>query len=149
MPDADTPPDQSLLPAFPRALGIRLERTDKDLVLGSMQVTDALGNRNGVMHGGAVMALGDALGGVAAAINLPPGHRTTTLESKTNFLRPIPRDSRITGRCEPLHKGRTISVWQTTILRADGKPAAVVTQTQMTLVWAHGEDGTADGGENR
>jgi acyl-coenzyme A thioesterase PaaI-like protein len=35
--------------------------------------------------------------------------------------------------CVPLHRGRTTMVWQTTIMRADGKVAAIVTQTQMVL----------------
>jgi acyl-coenzyme A thioesterase PaaI-like protein len=34
---------------------------------------------------------------------------------------------------EPLHKGRKTMVWQTRILREDGKLAAMVTQTQMVL----------------
>lgn len=128
-------PDQSLLPAFPAGLGIRLEEVSAWLVIGSLLTTPELGNRNGVMHGGAIMAFADALGGVAAAVNLAEGQSTTTLESKTNFLRPIRIGDRITGRCEPLHMGRTTTVWQTTVLRPDGKPAAIVTQTQLTLVW--------------
>lgn len=135
MADRTAPPDQSLLPAFPVSMGIRLEETGSDLVVGSMEVTAVHGNRNGVMHGGAIMAFADTLGGVAAAVNLSDGDSTTTLDSKTNFVRPIPVGGRITGRCEPLHKGRKISIWQTTVFREDGKPAAIVTQTQMTLVW--------------
>ena len=129
-------PDQSLLPAFPAGLGIRLGLATADLVVGSLATGPEHGNRNGVVHGGAIMAFADALGGVAAAINLTERQSTTTLESKTNFLRPIPIGSRITGRCEPLHRGRTTMVWQTTVLREDDRPAAIVTQTQLTLVWA-------------
>lgn len=132
MPDSF---DQDLLPAFPADLGIRLEEISPDLVVGSLETQPAHSNRNGVMHGGAIMAFADALGGVAAAFNLSEGQSTTTLESKTNFLRPVRIGDRITGRCEPLHKGRTTTIWQTTILRPDGKPAAIVTQTQLTLIW--------------
>ncbi|EAR51173.1 Phenylacetic acid degradation-related protein [Oceanicola granulosus HTCC2516] len=125
--------DQTLLPIFPRALGIVLEEVTPDLVVAALETVAEHGNRNGVMHGGAIMAFTDTLGGVAAAKNLAGGARTTTLESKTNFLRPVPLGSRITGRCVPLHKGRKTSIWQTTVLRADGKVAAITTQTQMTL----------------
>ena len=127
-----------LLPRYPRDMGVTLVSVEKDLVVGEMIVAEAHGNRNGVMHGGAIMAFGDALGGVAAAVNLIGEDRTTTLESKTNFLRPIPIGERITGRCEVRHPGRKTQLWQTTILRADGKPAAIVTQTQMTLNWSRG-----------
>lgn len=136
--------DPDLLPAFPQDMGVELIEVGPDLVVGALTVAGALGNRNGVMHGGAIMAFADALGGVAAAVNLSAGKRTTTVESKTNFLRAIPMGSRITGQCVPLHKGRTTSLWQTTVLREDGKPAAITTQTQMTLVWA---DRDASGGK--
>jgi 1,4-dihydroxy-2-naphthoyl-CoA hydrolase len=42
------------------------------------------------LHGGASMGLADATGGFCAALNLPDGATgTTTIESKTNFLRAI------------------------------------------------------------
>jgi 1,4-dihydroxy-2-naphthoyl-CoA hydrolase len=37
------------------------------------------------------------------------------------------------GVCEPIHVGRATMVFQTKIARGDGKLAAVVMQTQMTL----------------
>jgi 1,4-dihydroxy-2-naphthoyl-CoA hydrolase len=124
---------QDWLPPYPRALGVELVQCTPDLVVGSLRVGPQHLNRNGVMHGGAIMAFADALGGTAAALNLDGGDRTTTLESKTNFLRPIGPGERVTARCEPLHRGRRTTIWQTTILREDGKPAAIVTQTQLTL----------------
>jgi 1,4-dihydroxy-2-naphthoyl-CoA hydrolase len=125
-----------LLPPFPTDMGIELTETTPARVAGAMTVRRAHANRNGVMHGGAVMAFGDALGGVAAALNLVDRESTTTLESKTNFLRPIALGERITALCVPLHRGRKTHVWQTSILREDGKVAAITTQTQMTLDWS-------------
>lgn len=122
-----------LLPDFPRSLGITLTECDAEAVAGEMTVRPEHANRNGVMHGGAIMAFADALGGTAAALNLGEGQMTTTVESKTNFLRAIPIGDRATARSIPLHRGRRITIWQTTVSRADGKPAAIVIQTQMTL----------------
>lgn len=122
-------------PAFARLLGFRLISAEPDEVLAELSVTEDLSNRNGVMHGGAIMALADNIGGTATMINLPPGKTTTTLESKTNFLRPIRIGDTARARCVPLHKGRTTMVWQTTITRGDGKPAAIVTQTQVVIDW--------------
>ena len=123
----------ALLPDFPKSMGVTLTGGAPDFVEGTMTVLPQHGNRNGVMHGGAIMALADALGGTAAAINLEEGQNTTTLESKTNFLRPVPIGETATARCEALHRGRRTSIWQTTVRREDGKPAAIVIQTQMTL----------------
>jgi uncharacterized protein (TIGR00369 family) len=79
------------------------------------------------------MAFADALGATGAAMNLQPGARTTTLESKTNFLRGAPVGTVVEGEAKPLHVGRRSSVWQTRITNAEGKLLAVVIQTQMTL----------------
>ena len=122
-------------PAFARLLGFRLVSSEPDEVLAELSVTEDLSNRNGVMHGGAIMALADNIGGTATMINLPQGKTTTTLESKTNFLRPIRIGDTARARCVPLHKGRTTMVWQTTITRGDGRTAAIVTQTQVVIDW--------------
>jgi uncharacterized protein (TIGR00369 family) len=96
-------------------------------------VGEDLANRNGVMHGGAIMAFADILGGAASVLNLADGARTTTIESKTNFFRAVPLGETARAVCIPLHRGRTTMVWQTTITRADGKEAAIVTQTQLVI----------------
>ncbi|MDR7127005.1 PaaI family thioesterase [Pseudotabrizicola sp. 4114] len=125
----------TILPAFPELLGIKLMEVSAEKVVGQMLVTEALANRNGVLHGGALISLADTLGGTGAVMNLPPGKTTTTIESKTNFLRAIPLGQIATGTSLCLHAGRTTSLWQTTIVRPDGKPAAIVTQTQVVIDW--------------
>ncbi|MCR9086261.1 MAG: PaaI family thioesterase [Rhodobacteraceae bacterium] len=129
----DVPQDQSPLPPFAVGFGIVLESASKDLLIAHLEVGAQHANRNNVMHGGAILALADVLGGTAASLNLRPGEGTTTLESKTNFLRPVPLGQIVTARTEPLHRGRKTQVWKTTVLRADGKAAAITTQTQLTL----------------
>ena len=98
-----------------------------------MVVKKEFSNRNGVMHGGAIMAFADNLGGTATFIKLEEGLQTTTIESKTNFFRPIKIGSKIRARCDILKSGKKIIVIQTTIFRADKKIAAVIIQTQMIL----------------
>jgi uncharacterized protein (TIGR00369 family) len=66
-------------------------------------------------------------------INLPPGTRTTTIESKTNFLAGGTCGPAGRGETTAFHKGRNTMVWQTQIRREDGRLCAVVTQTQMVL----------------
>jgi uncharacterized protein (TIGR00369 family) len=79
------------------------------------------------------MAFADTVGALGTIMNLPPNARTTTIESKTNFLGPAPVNTRITAEATPLHRGKTTQVWQTTIRSEAGKLCAVVTQTQMVL----------------
>jgi uncharacterized protein (TIGR00369 family) len=80
------------------------------------------------------MAFADSLGAIGGFLNLPEGARTTTLESKTNFLGAARIGQVVTGEATPLHIGRRSSVWQTRITSAEGKLLALVTQTQMTVV---------------
>lgn len=120
-------------PPFARLLGLRITHASPDRVEAELPVTEALTNRNGQLHGGAIMALADNLGGTATFLNLRPGEGTVTVESKTNFFRPLAPGSVATAQTEPLHRGRKTQVWQTRILTAEGKLAALVTQTQMVL----------------
>jgi uncharacterized protein (TIGR00369 family) len=79
------------------------------------------------------MAFADSVGAVATVLNLPPGAWTTTIESKTNFVAAVKVGEMARAECSPVHIGRTTMIWQTRILRPDGKLAAIVTQTQMVL----------------
>ena len=120
-------------PPFSKLLGITITSASETQVLAELLVTKELSNRNGVMHGGAIMAFADNIGGTATFINLKKGLSTTTIESKTNFFRPIKIGENIQARCEFLKKGKKIVVLQTTILREDTKVAAIVVQTQIIL----------------
>ena len=85
------------------------------------------------MHGGALMAFADTLGAIATIANIPREAKTTTLESKTNFVTGAPIGITLIGEATPIHRGRTTQVWQTRITRQDGKLVALVTQTQLVM----------------
>ena|SRR5487761_1952845 len=120
-------------PLLPGLLGIELSEVGPERVVASMRVRPELCTTGDVLHGGAIMAFADTLGAVATFANLPKNTRTTTIESKTNFLGAAPAGSRVTGECTPFHRGRTTMVWQTLVKSESGKLCAVVTQTQMVL----------------
>jgi 1,4-dihydroxy-2-naphthoyl-CoA hydrolase len=120
-------------PPFAQFIGMDITGVTPERVCAQLLVREELGNRNGVLHGGALMALADNLGGTATTANLKDGQSTTTIESKTNFFAAIPVGSVAHAECTPLHRGRTTMVWQTRVTRADGRLAAIVTQTQLVL----------------
>jgi uncharacterized protein (TIGR00369 family) len=87
----------------------------------------------GLLHGGALMALADAAGGMCAFANLPDGATgTATVTSATNFLRPV-TGGHVEAAARPLNLGRTVIVVDTELRDADGRLAARVTQTQAVL----------------
>lgn len=124
---------EEALPPFARFMGVRVTSASRDRVEAELTVRGDYANRNGVLHGGAVMAFADILGGTASVLNLPDGARTTTIESKTNFFRAIPVGETARAVCISLHRGRTTMVWQTTIMGADGRDSAIVIQTQLVM----------------
>ncbi|MFQ5562585.1 MAG: PaaI family thioesterase [Parvularculaceae bacterium] len=116
---------------FAKALGMVFTHISKDRLEAELEVTKERCTMPDVLHGGAIMALADNMGGVGAHLNMPPGATTATIESKTNFLRAIPVGQKVRAVTTPVNLGRTLQVWQTRISRADGKLAAIVTQTQL------------------
>jgi uncharacterized protein (TIGR00369 family) len=118
---------------FTKTLGVEVLRQGKDEVRARMAWAPERCTAGGVMHGGAIMALADSTGAMAAFLNLPEGAAgTTTIESKTNFLRAV-RDGYAEAVSKPLHAGRTVVVVETDVLDAAGKLVARVTQTQAVL----------------
>ena len=117
-----------------RLLGIVLRQADRDCVVAEMTVRDDLCTLGERVHGGALMALADTAAATGTAVSLPDGAAgTTTIESKTNFIAACALGETITTETTPLHRGRSTMVWQTRIIRADGRLAAIVTQTQLVL----------------
>jgi uncharacterized protein (TIGR00369 family) len=117
---------------MPEHFGIRVTDADNDKLVGELDIDDRHLNNSGHVHGGALAAFADDLGGRLAGLNVSPGFRTTTIESKTNIFRAcVP--GRLTGVAVPIHVGRRMIVVQTSIYRPDGKLAAMMIQTQMVL----------------
>ena len=120
-------------PNYAHHLGFRMVSVTDEETVAELTVTEELLNRDGVLHGGAVMSLADNLGGTSTFLYLQDDEFTTTSESKTNFFRSIEAGDVARAVARLLHNGRRTKVWQTSIYRGDGKLAAQVTQTQMIL----------------
>jgi len=94
---------------MPEHFGIRITDVDKDKLVGELDVDDRHLNNSGHVHGGALAAFADDLGGRLAGLNVPPGFRTTTIESKTNIFRAARAADRRCGAgpCRSAHDRRT------------------------------------------
>jgi len=121
---------QGLLPAH---LGISFDEVTAERVIGHLTVASHLCTSGSILHGGTIMALADTLGAVGAFVNLPPGARTSTVESKTNFIRAARLGETVTATSRLINKGRTLMLWQTEVRNAEDKLIALVTQSQIIL----------------
>lgn len=123
---------------FARLLGVQALSAAPDEVRTVVGWDPALCTTGGVLHGGLLMALADATGAWCAFLNLPEGASTTTIESKTNFLRAV-REGLVEAVARPLHVGRTVVVVDTELRDAKGRLVGRVTQTQAVRPAASGD----------
>ncbi len=106
-------------PPIANLMGFTGVSADEGRVVFEGEPGEYLYNPIGVVHGGFAMTLLDSAMGCAVHSTLDVGERYTTLEVKTNFVRPITVD---TGRvrCEGsvLHRGGSVAT-------AEGKVFAI------------------------
>lgn len=122
---------RSMMP-YAAALGIEVMAAGPDSVTMTAPFAEHRTTGGGALHGGFLMAVADSAGATLAFFNLPSGARTATLESKTNFFRPV-FEGLITAESTLVHKGKQSIVVQTDVSDATGKLVARTTQTQAVL----------------
>ena len=118
---------------FAAHLGIEVVAATAEAVTGRVAWAESLCTAGGALNGGVIMGLADNVGGLCAYLNLPPGAAgTTTIESKTNFLRAV-RSGHVTAVARPLHAGRRVIVVETDVVDDEERLVARVTQSQAVL----------------
>ena len=118
---------------FAGTIGSELLEADPVAVRAQLAWDESRCTAGGLLHGGVLMSLADSAAAVCAFLNLPEGAAgTTTVESKTNFLRGV-RQGVVTAVSKPLHKGRRFIVVETELTDDEGRLVAKVTQTQAVL----------------
>lgn len=135
MADPSQDPTQLVHSTMPLCahLGVRGVRADADEVVLTMDWRPELCTIGGLLHGGAVMALADSAGAVAAFLNLPEGAAgTSTISSSTSFLRGV-KEGTVTATSTVLHRGGTTIVVETSVRDDQGRLVGKVTQTQAVL----------------
>ena len=125
--------EKGSLPAAPiaRTLGFKGVHFEAGRAVFEGEPDESVYNPIGVVHGGYAMTLLDSAMGCAVHTTLAAGERYTTLELKTNFVRPITLD---TGRvrCEGVvvHRGATVATAEGRVIAvASGKLLAHGTTT--------------------
>lgn len=110
-------------------LGLEIESGAPNGVVATGQWKPEHCTAGGVLHGGYLMTLSDSVGALCAFLNLPEGSTTSTVESKTNFIRAVTSGT-VTFTATPIHVGRSLILVQTDATRDDGKLVARTSQTQ-------------------
>jgi 1,4-dihydroxy-2-naphthoyl-CoA hydrolase len=118
---------------FAGLLGLEVVAASPEEVRARLDWDESRCTAGGLLHGGALMGLADSAGGLCAFLNLPDGATATaTIESKSNFFRPV-SEGYVEATSQVLHQGRSTIVVETELRDADGRLVAKVTQTQAIL----------------
>ncbi len=117
---------------FTEMLGLEVESGGPQGVIATGAWKPEHCTAGGMIHGGYLMAQADSVGAICAFLSLPEGGATSTIESKTNFFRPV-TSGHVTFSATPVHVGRSLIVVQTDATDADGKLVARTTQTQAVI----------------
>lgn len=88
----------------------------------------------GRLHAASAIALADTVAGYGALASLPPGatgFATTTIIS--HHVGTAGVGDVLTARAELVHGGRSVQLWEVRVLRADGRPVALLRVQQQVL----------------
>jgi uncharacterized protein (TIGR00369 family) len=121
-------------PPIARLLGFRLAEVDLGYTVFEVLPGEQHYNPIGVVHGGLAMTLLDSAMGCAVHSHMPKGGAYTTLEAKTNLVRPITSKSgllRAIGKA--LHVGNRVATAEGRLVDGSGKLYAHATTTCIVL----------------
>lgn len=114
-------------------LGIEYIDLGEDFVLAKMPVTPRVHQPDGVLHGGASVALAESVGSFGAFLFLNDADvMVRGIEISANHVKSI-REGYVYARATIVHKGRTTQLWQIRITNEADELISLVKLTTLTL----------------
>lgn len=114
---------------------LHIEYTDvgADFLIGKMPVSPKVHQPDGVLHGGAMVALAESVGSMASYIFLDAQKFAIRgIEIAANHIKSV-RDGEVFAKATILHKGRTTQLWDIRITDAQDKLISVCKLTTIAL----------------
>ncbi len=124
-----TEPDLKDLPVsgFDSLLGLRFDEVTRDGVVARFDVTPALHQPYGILHGGVLCSVVESVGSVSGAAWY--GGAVVGTSNHTNFLKAV-RSGTLTVTSVPIHRGKTQQLWDINVTDEAG---ALVAKGQLRL----------------
>ncbi len=82
----------------------------EDFLIAQMPVTPRVHQPDGVLHGGAMVALAESVGSAASFMFLDQKHTIRGIEISANHVK-SKRDGMVYAKATFIHKGRTTQLW--------------------------------------
>ncbi len=108
---------------FNETLGLSFEEVTPDRVVVGLDVSPALLQPYGIVHGGVWCSVVETAASVGAAQWYGERGRVVGVANHTNFVRAI-GEGRVTGVATPVHRGRTQQLWLVEIRDRDDRLVA-------------------------
>jgi 1,4-dihydroxy-2-naphthoyl-CoA hydrolase len=106
-------------------LGIEFTEIGDDYLRASMPVDHRTVQPDGILHGGASLALAETLGSIAGFMCIDREKQNCVgMEINANHIRPV-RSGRVNGVVKPVHIGGKTHVWEISISNQHGKLVCV------------------------
>ncbi len=103
----------------------------EDELIARMPVTPKVHQPDGVLHGGASVALAESIGSAAAFVFLDYENVTIRgLEISANHVKSV-KDGFVYAKASILHKGRTTQLWQ---IRIENEAEELVSLVKLTTI---------------
>jgi 1,4-dihydroxy-2-naphthoyl-CoA hydrolase len=125
-PAADDVFDAPFLGGFNELLGLQIDERTHDAVRGHVTIHPGLLQPYGIVHGGVYASVAESVASLAGAMwhmDRVPGGRTVGVSNATSFLRAV-REGTLEIVATPLHRGRTLQLWQVLITDEEGRLVA-------------------------
>lgn len=114
-------------------LDIEFTEVGEDYLIARMPVTPKVHQPDGVLHGGATVALAESVGSLASYVFLDTNQfYVRGIEIAANHLKSI-SEGMVYAKATYLHKGRTTQLWDIRITDEDSNLISVVKLTTITL----------------
>ncbi|WP_026450116.1 PaaI family thioesterase [Aequorivita capsosiphonis] len=114
-------------------LEIEFTEVGEDYLIARMPVTPRVHQPDGVLHGGASVALAESVGSAGAYFFLDSDKFIIRgIEIAANHVKSV-RDGYVYAHASIIHKGRTTQLWQIKITNEDGELVSLVKLTTLSL----------------
>lgn len=114
-------------------LGIKYVDMGEDFLVAKMPVTPSVHQPDGVLHGGATVALAESVGSMASYIFLNAAeYFVRGIEISANHVKSV-KDGFVFAKASFIHKGRTTQVWDIRITNEDDQLISVCKLTTISL----------------
>lgn len=115
-------------------LNIEYIDVGENYLLAKMPVTPQVHQPDGVLHGGATVALAESVGSMASHIFLDTKKFFVRgLEISANHVKSI-REGDVYARAEVVHKGRTTQIWDIKVTDKEGNLISICKLTTIALL---------------